>query len=132
MSNEEKITNFLSDPLSYSPLVIIGNSQPERSRVLEEICRSKGWEVTDSYEIMEYILKNMAHNRSTWNNWITYCEPALIVDNLDVFKNRPTFESELERLILKCRTPVVLSMDSYEGLSFGLRSIVAEAVVIHL
>lgn len=127
----DKIEEFFKNAEENSPLVIIGSNDSKRNDLLNKICTKFGWEIFNGLELLSDIIESLQGNNIVKLRKELINRPALVINELDFFKGKETLEWHLEKIILRCRNPVILVMESYEGFSRDIRAIVADSNVIH-
>ncbi len=78
------------------------------------------------------LIEHMANPKQTDAELYESIEPALVIDEMDFFKNRECLQKELLWLILKCRYPVVLTLNCYEVFSPDMRRLISESHLVNL
>ena len=132
LEQKNKISDFLNNPNETYALVIIGPSNSARYYLLNEICQKYGWKITEGIDLACDIIDSFANNNITKYRKKVINQPALVINELDFFKEKENLQRHLEKIILTCRNPVILTMESYEDFAYDIRAIVADSTVIRL
>lgn len=128
----DKIEEFLKNQRDNSPLVIIGPNDFKRKDLLNKICTKFDWQIINSLDLITDIIGSFQGNNTVKLRKELISRPALVINDLDLFKEKETLQWHLEKMILRCRNPVILVMESHEGFSHDIRAIVADATVIYM
>ncbi len=128
----DKIEEFLKNPEENYPLVIIGPNDFKRNDLLNKICTKFEWQIINSLDLITDIIGSFQGNNTVKLRKELISRPAFVINDLDLFKGKETLQWHLEKMILRCRNPVILVMESYEGLSHDIRAIVADSTVIYM
>ena len=117
----DKIEEFLKNPEENSTLVIIGPNDFKRYDFLNKICTKFECQIINSLDLITDIIGSFQGNNTVKLRKELISRLALVINDLD-----------LEKMILRCRNPVILVMESYEGFSHDIRAIVADSTVIYM
>ena len=128
----DKIEEFLKNQRDNSPLVIIGPNDFKRKDLLNKICTKFDWQIINSLDLITDIIGSFQGNNTVKLRKELISRPALVINDLDLFKEKETLQWHLEKMILRCRNPVILVMESHEGFSHDIRAIVADSTVIYM
>lgn len=128
----DKIEEFLKNTKENSPLVIIGPNDFKRNDLLNKICTKFDWQIINSLDLIADIIGSLQGNNTVKLRKELISRPALVINDLDLFKGKETLQWYLEKMILRCRNPVILVMESYEGFSYDIRAIIADSTVIYM
>ena len=128
----DKIEEFLKNTKENSPLVIIGQNDFKRNDLLNKICTKFDWQIINSLDLIADIIGSLQGNNTVKLRKELISRPALVINDLDLFKGKETLQWYLEKMILRCRNPVILVMESYEGFSYDIRAIITDSTVIYM
>ena len=113
-------------------MVIIGPNNFKRNDFLNKICTKFEWQIINSLDLITDIISSFQGNNTVKLRKELISRPAFVINDLDLFKGKETLQWHLEKMILRCRNPVILVMESYEGFSHDIRAIVADSTVIYM
>ena len=128
----DKIEEFLKNTKENSPLVIIGQNDFKRNDLLNKICTKFDWQIINSLDLIADIIGSLQGNNTVKLRKELISRPSLVINDLDLFKGKETLQWYLEKMILRCRNPVILVMESYEGFSYDIRAIITDSTVIYM
>ena len=128
----DKIEEFLKNTKENSPLVIKGQNDFKRNDLLNKICTKFDWQIINSLDLITDIIGSFQGNNTVKLRKDLISRPALVINDLDLFKGKETLQWYLEKMILRCRNPVILVMESYEGFSYDIRAIITDSTVIYM
>lgn len=128
----DKIEEFLKNPEENSTLVIIGPNDFKRYDFLNKICTKFECQIINSLDLITDIIGSFQGNNTVKLRKELLSRHALVINDIDLFKGKETLQWHLEKMILRCRNPVILVMESYEGFSHDIRAIVADSTVIYM
>ena len=134
LTNEQSkaIEEYLKNPNSNYPLVIISTNEFFRNYLLDQICEKQHWKIISAQDLANDIIQSRQRNSFEILSEQLVSQPALIISELDFFKHRELTQRDLTKIILKCRNPVVLTAKSVDGFSYDIREILSHSTIITL
>ncbi len=129
--NTKKLIDSHFDNYSItSPLIILGSDERSKSEILQYICEKFGFGITNSDFLAEALLESIKTGGKKHNAIDKITDTALVINEIDFFKERHVLQSELVWFMLKCRCPVVLAVKSYDDFSWEMRKFIGEGKII--
>lgn len=128
----DKIITTLNKTKINCPILIVGSNEFERDRLLNMLCDNYGWEIIEGSVLMNDIISSMQKNKIVNFRKDLLSRSALVIDGLDCFKGKENLQWHLEKILLRCHNPVVLTLDTYDKFTYDMRALFSDSFIIAL